>query len=58
MPIAISGGIDYAGGSRIGVDALALVKYQPPASGPAENGTFVDVEPMASIDELTRRLGR
>jgi ABC-type branched-subunit amino acid transport system substrate-binding protein len=58
MPVAISGGVNYAGGSRIGLDSLAFVKYEPPASGPAENGTFITVDPMASIDELIARLSR
>ena len=57
-PIAISGGVNYAGGSRIGLDALAFIKYQPPVSGPAENGSFVGVDPMTSIDELLARLSR
>jgi ABC-type branched-subunit amino acid transport system substrate-binding protein len=58
VPIAISGGVNYAGGSRIGLDSLSFVKYQPPASGSAADGTFVDVDPMASIDELIARMGR
>ncbi|GHV22661.1 hypothetical protein FACS189494_09790 [Spirochaetia bacterium] len=56
IPIAISGGVNYADGSRIGLDALQFVRYQPPASGPAANGTFTEVEPMASIDELIAKL--
>jgi ABC-type branched-subunit amino acid transport system substrate-binding protein len=58
IPIAISGGVNYAGGNRIGLDALAFVKYQPPASGSAADGTFQDVDPMASIDELIAKLGK
>jgi len=59
IPIAISGGVNYAGGSRIGLDALAFVKYQPPAAGKsAADGTFTDVDPMASIDELLARLSQ
>jgi ABC-type branched-subunit amino acid transport system substrate-binding protein len=58
IPIAISGGVNYAGGSRIGLDSLAFIKYQKPASGPAENGTFVDVDAMASIDELIAKMSR
>jgi ABC-type branched-subunit amino acid transport system substrate-binding protein len=58
IPIAISGGVNYAGGTRIGLDSLAFIKYKPPASGPAENGSFVGVDGMASIDELFARLGR
>ena len=58
-PIAISGGVNYAGGQRIGLDSLAFVKYRPPASGtnPAE-GDFEDFDPMASIDELIAKLSR
>ena len=57
-PVAISGGTNYAGGQRIGLDALAFVKYRPPASGnnPAD-GDFEDVDPMASIDELIAKMG-
>jgi ABC-type branched-subunit amino acid transport system substrate-binding protein len=59
IPIAISGGVNYAGGSRIGLDSLAFIKYQPPAAGlTAENGTFVDVDAMASIDELIAKMSR
>ena len=58
-PIAISGGVNYAGGNRIGLDALAFVKYRPPATGTnASDGDFVDEDPMASIDELIARLSR
>jgi hypothetical protein len=57
-PIAISGGVNYAGGSRIGLDSLAFSKYVYAGSGPAENGEFRDVEPMTSIDELIARLSR
>jgi ABC-type branched-subunit amino acid transport system substrate-binding protein len=58
IPIAISGGVNYSGGSRIGLDSLAFIRYQPPASGPAENGTFVGVDAMASIDELIAKMSR
>ena len=58
-PIAISGGVNYAGGQRIGLDALAFVRYRPPARGNnAADGDFEDVDPMASIDELIARLSR
>jgi ABC-type branched-subunit amino acid transport system substrate-binding protein len=57
VPIAISGGVNYARGSRIGLDSLSFVKYQPPASGTAADGTFTEVDPMVSIDELITRLG-
>jgi ABC-type branched-subunit amino acid transport system substrate-binding protein len=57
-PIAISGGVNYAGGSRIGLDSLAFIKYVPPASGPAENGSFTGVDAMASIDDLIAKMSR
>jgi hypothetical protein len=57
VPVAISGGVNYSGGNRIGLDSLAFVRYQPPASGTAADGTFVDVDPMASIDELIAKMG-
>jgi ABC-type branched-subunit amino acid transport system substrate-binding protein len=57
VPVAISGGVNYAGGNRIGLDSLAFIRYQPPASGTAADGTFVDVDPMQSIDELIAKLG-
>lgn len=58
VPVAISGGVNYAGGTRIGLDSLAFVKYTPPASGTADKGTFTDVDPMASIDDLIARLSK
>jgi hypothetical protein len=57
VPVAISGGVNYADGNRIGLDSLAFIRYQPPASGSAADGTFVDVDPMQSIDELIAKLG-
>ncbi|GHV95375.1 hypothetical protein AGMMS50293_16950 [Spirochaetia bacterium] len=56
-PVALSGGVNYANGLRIGLDSLSFVKYQKPASGndPA-TGFFTEVAPMASIDELTQKL--
>jgi ABC-type branched-subunit amino acid transport system substrate-binding protein len=57
VPVAISAGVNYAGGNRIGLDSLAFNRYQPPASGTAADGTFVDVDPMQSIDELIAKLG-
>jgi ABC-type branched-subunit amino acid transport system substrate-binding protein len=58
VPIAISGGVNYANGSRIGLDSLSFWKYQPPAAGgTAADGTFVEADSMASIDELIARLG-
>ena len=59
VPIAISGGVNYANCSRIGFDSLAFVKYGAKAgsTNPAD-GTFVDVDPMASIDELIGSLSR
>jgi len=58
-PVAISGGVSYAGGSRIGLDSLAFVKYRLPASGnnPAD-GDFQEYDPMASIDELIAKMSR
>ncbi|MDR1430435.1 MAG: ABC transporter substrate-binding protein [Spirochaetaceae bacterium] len=59
VPVAISGGVNYAGGNRIGLDSLAFSKYQRPAPGrSAADGTFVEADPMASIDELIAKLGR
>ena len=58
IPVAMAGGVNYGGGMRIGVDSLAFIRYQPPASGPSASGTFVDVDAMASIDELIARLRR
>jgi ABC-type branched-subunit amino acid transport system substrate-binding protein len=58
VPIAISGGVNYAGGNRIGLDSLSFAKYQPPASGgSAADGTFIEADSMASIDELIAKLG-
>jgi hypothetical protein len=57
VPIAISGGVNYAGGSRIGLDSLSFVKYQPPASGSAADGAFIEADAMVSIDELIAGLG-
>jgi hypothetical protein len=58
VQIAISGGVNYAGGSRIGLDSLSFVKYQPPEPGKtAADGTFIEADPMASIDELIAKMG-
>jgi ABC-type branched-subunit amino acid transport system substrate-binding protein len=58
VPIAISGGVNYTGGNRIGLDSLSFAKYQVPASGgTAADGTFVEADPMASIDELIAKMG-
>jgi ABC-type branched-subunit amino acid transport system substrate-binding protein len=59
VPIAISGGVNYANGNRIGLDSLSFVKYVAAegSNNPAE-GYFVDVDPMASIDELLASLSR
>ncbi|MDR1221038.1 MAG: ABC transporter substrate-binding protein [Treponema sp.] len=58
VPIAISGGVSYGGGSRIGLDSLSFAKYQPPApGGTAADGTFIEADPMASIDELISEMG-
>jgi hypothetical protein len=59
VPVPISGGVNYADGWRIGLDSLAFVRYEPPAAGrPAADGEFIDVDPMASIDELIARMTR
>ncbi|MDR1894522.1 MAG: ABC transporter substrate-binding protein [Spirochaetales bacterium] len=59
VPVAISGGVNYANGQRIGLDSLAFVRYEPPADRrDAAQGTFVDADPMTSIDELMARLGQ
>jgi hypothetical protein len=52
--------VNYAKGSRIGLDALSFVKYQAPAEpgATADKGTFVEVDPMTSIDELVAELAR
>jgi hypothetical protein len=56
-PVALSGSVDFTNGLRIGLDTLALVKYELPKTGkdPA-TGFFIEVEPMASIDELAEKL--
>ena len=55
-PVALSGGVDYSGGKRIGLDSMSFVKYQRPAGDvPAY---FEEIEPMASIDELLERLAQ
>jgi len=54
-PVALSGGVDYSGGKRIGLDSLSFVKYQKPASNDPAQGFFVEIEPMASIEELISR---
>lgn len=57
VPIAISGGVSYANGQRIGLDSLSFVKYERPAAGQsAATGTFVEVDPMTSIDQLVSQL--
>jgi hypothetical protein len=59
VPVAISGGVNYTGGNRIGLDSLSFAKYQSPASGgSAADGTFIEADPMASIDELIAKLVR
>ena len=55
-PVALSGSVDFANGKRIGLDTLSLVKYQVPNSKDPAEGYFAEVEPMASIDDLTQRL--
>ena len=57
-PVALSGGVDFSGGQRIGLDSLSFVKYQKPQSNDPAEGFFVDIEPMASINELIQRLSQ
>ncbi|MCL2128163.1 MAG: hypothetical protein FWH38_07910, partial [Treponema sp.] len=55
-PVALSGGVDFSGGKRIGLDSLSFVKYQKPSGDtPAY---FQEIEPMASIDELIERMSQ
>ena len=58
LPVAISGGVNYAGGERIGLDSLSFVKYQRPTTpgALAAAGSFVEVSPMTSIEELVKAL--
>jgi ABC-type branched-subunit amino acid transport system substrate-binding protein len=58
-PVAISGGVNYAGGNRIGLDALSFVKYvkSPSSNNPADGG-FEEIDPMASIDDLIAKLSK
>lgn len=58
LPVAISGGVNYAGGTRIGLDSLSFVKYQRPTTpgALAATGSFLEVSPMTSIDELVKAL--
>lgn len=56
VPVAISGSVKYEGGQRIGLDSLSFVKYQRPASGAAATGTFTQIDPIRSIDDLLAEL--
>lgn len=56
VPVAISGGVNYKDGSRIGLDSLSFVKFVPVAGQPAAAGAFTQVDPMTSIDELVAKL--
>ncbi len=61
LPVAISGSVNYkANGERIGLDSLSFVKYQKPANITtgtlAASGSFVQVDPMKSIDTLFTEL--
>lgn len=58
LPVAISGGVNYSGGTRIGLDSLSFVRYQKPTTpgALAATGTFIEVSPMTSIDELVKAL--
>ena len=57
-PVALSGGVNYSGGQRIGLDSLSFVKYQKPSSSDPNEGFFLEVEPMASIEELIQKLSQ
>jgi hypothetical protein len=55
-PVALSGGVDFSGGKRIGLDSLSFVKYQRPSGDtPAY---FQEIEPMASIEEILEKLAQ
>ena len=56
---AISGGVNYANGQRIGLDGMSFVKYVRPteAGAAASTGTFVNVIGMQSIDQILGELG-
>ncbi len=56
VPVAISGGVNYKDGFRIGLDSLNFSKFQPKEGAPAKEGKFIEVDPMASIDELFAKL--
>lgn len=55
-PVALSGGVDFGNGKRIGLDTLSLVKYEKPAGKDPAQGYFVEVAAMASIDDLIQTL--
>ena len=57
-PVALSGGVDYSSGHRIGLDSLSFVKYKKPNSNDPAQGIFLEVEPMASIGELIQKLSQ
>jgi hypothetical protein len=60
IPLALSGGVDYRAGNRIGVDSLTFIKYQPPADPTAtpDKGTFTVVDAFTSIDALMSSLAK
>jgi ABC-type branched-subunit amino acid transport system substrate-binding protein len=55
-PVALSGGVDFSGGKRIGLDSMSFVKYQKPQN--KDPAYFQEIEPMASIDELLDKLSK
>jgi ABC-type branched-subunit amino acid transport system substrate-binding protein len=60
VPLALSGGVDYKDGNRIGVDSLTLIKYQAPAdpNDTPDKGTFVEVDAFTSIGDLVAALSQ
>jgi hypothetical protein len=60
VPLALSGGVEYGNGNRIGVDTLSLIKYKPPEDPTAtpDKGTIVEVDTLTSIGELVASLAQ
>jgi len=60
VSLALSGGVDYRNGNRIGVDTLSLIKYKPPANSTdtPDKGTIVEVDTLTSIGELVASLSQ
>jgi ABC-type branched-subunit amino acid transport system substrate-binding protein len=57
-PVALSGSVDFSRGMRLGLDMLSFVKYVKPASNNPAEGYFLEIEPMASINDLFERLAQ